>query len=261
MEKQRNIAKHALLVLFVVFYVLITTITILALFFNFGDLYFEYKTRLFTAFILEVAVVIVVLFYSFFEYRRSYDILRLPRVDSKSIHDVNVVKNSPIGADVFLNKDVDLLNSYNKSVKLNLVSEGFSTQFDPSCFVFVSNNTGYVNFRPTVEIQVEKNLLNQLNMSLSDYMDSEYVLTKEMHSIVGERQVRTSDTTALQWFRGTLESVSGVDYEAATEYIQYQKIVISNDLMGILTVSYGDEIKQKDKEVLQNLICDFGVKN
>ncbi|MCK9208024.1 MAG: hypothetical protein M0P66_13005 [Salinivirgaceae bacterium] len=260
MNNQNNLMRWILFGVFITFYVLITTFTIFALFFDLGNLSSEFKKPLFTTFIIETGIGIVTLFYSLFGLRRSANSSSLPKIESEIVNNVNVVNDTPIGADIYLNNDIDLLNSYNKSIKSRLTSEGFSTHFEPSMFVFASPDSDYKDFRPTIVIQIEKNQLNQLNMTLSDFMDSGYALTQEMNSIVGKRHVRIGNTTALQWFRCNLNKVMGLNLDSDVEFTQYQKIVISDDLMGIITISYGDETKPEDMKILQDLLQDYGVK-
>ncbi len=204
---------------------------------------------------------IITLFFSLFGLRkRSYSKVKGSSIETELINDVDIVKDSPLGTDIPLNIQVDLLGSYNGEINSLISSTDFLKQFNPSMMVFASSDNDYTEFRPNVVIQLENNPLINLNMTLSDYMDSAYSLTQEMQNIVGKRQVRIGSNMATQWFRINLSNLLGNEVKTDITYTQFQKIVITDDLMGIITISYGDETKPNDIKILQDFLNKFGIK-
>ncbi len=261
MKKQDTQMKWILFWVFIIIFVLVTLLTILALFFGLGNLSEEFHKPLFTTFIIETGIGIITLFFSLFGLRkRSYSKVKGSSIETELINDVDIVKDSPLGTDIPLNIQVDLLGSYNGEINSLISSTDFLKQFNPSMMVFASSDNDYTEFRPNVVIQLENNPLINLNMTLSDYMDSAYSLTQEMQNIVGKRQVRIGSNMATQWFRINLSNLLGNEVKTDITYTQFQKIVITDDLMGIITISYGDETKPNDIKILQDFLNKFGIK-
>lgn len=260
MEEQRKKMKWILFWVFLTIYVIVTFLTILALFFNLGNLEVGYKSSLVATFIIETGAGIITLFYSIFSLKRPDKKNVIPPFSSEIQKDVEVVDDSPLGSKIQLNKPTDILGSYNGEIKSVLISKNFSEQYNPAMMLFLSSDTDYMNFRPTVVLQLVENPLIQLNMTLADYMDSAYAMTKEMQDIVGKRQVRVGNNIATQWYRAKLTNIMGIKVDVDIVYTQFQKIVVSDDLMGIITVSYADETKPKDIKILQDLLNLFGIK-
>ncbi|MGE0569409.1 MAG: hypothetical protein AB7O73_15825 [Bacteroidia bacterium] len=181
-------------------------------------------------------------------------------IETNAKRHIDVVTDSPLNAPIKLNEQIDLLSLINDKSRPMIYSKTFTEKFSPSMLIFVSKDNTYSKFKPTVVIQIEANPLEALNMTLADYMESSYTITKEIQTMIGERQVRTGSTAATQWYRCKLTNVFGMQVETDIEYIQFQKIVVSNDLMGIITLSYTDETKPDDIKILQELLLEFGIK-
>lgn len=260
MDEQSKFMKWILFWVFISFYVIITILTIFALFFELGNLAEDYKTSLFTTFLIETGVGIITLFYSLFGLNRGNKKESIHQVNSEIVDNVEVVDDSPLGTNIELNKPVDLLGSYNGEIKSILSSKSFLENYSPNMMVFASTDDEYLEFRPNVVFHLESNPLISLNITLADYMDSSYSITKEMQSMVGKRHVRIGNSIATQWYKANLSNVMGIKINSETTYTQFQKFVVSDDLMGIVTISYGDETKSKDIQILQDLLNKFGVK-
>ena len=263
MDEQSKKMKWILFWVFIVIYIVVTILTILALFFGLGNLGENFKTPLLATFIIETGVGIITLFYSLFGLKKggtTQNAAPKPNVETEIQRNVDVVEDSPLGAEIELNKPVDLLGSYNGEINEQLSSKFFVDNYDPVMMVFRSSDGDYKEFNPNVVLQMEKNSLLELNMTLSDFMDSGYSLTSEMQHIVGKRQVRVGTNIATQWYRARLTNIMGIQVDTEIMMTQFQKIVVADDLMGIMTITYGDEAKPKDIKILQNLLNDFGIK-
>ncbi len=260
MDEQRSKMKWVLFWVFIAIYIIVTLLTILALFFDLGNLATDYKTPLFTTFIIETGVGIITLFYSLFGLSRNETKETTPQVNSEIINNVSVVDDSPLDTEIQLNKPVDLLGSYKGQINSILSSESFSEQYNPAMMMFTSTDEDYTEFRPSVVLQLLKNPLISLNTTLADYMDSSYTLTKEMQDIIGKRKIRIGTNIAIQWFRVKFSNILGIKVDSDTVCTQFQKFVVSNELMGIVTIAYGDDTKPKDIKILQDLLNEFGIK-
>ncbi|MDO5969934.1 hypothetical protein Q4Q35_08940 [Flavivirga aquimarina] len=258
-DKQSITMKWVLFWVFIIFYIVITSLTILALFFDFGNLASNFKTPLFATFIVETGVGIIMLFYSLFKLKKEPKDKPFPKIDSEIVSNLEVVNDSPLGTEISLNKPVNLLESYKSEINSLLTSNKFLKQFNPAMMVFTSKDESYNEFRPTVVLQLDKNPLIDLNMTLSDYMDSTFSLTKDMQNIVGKRQVRVGTNIATQWYKINMKNVMGIKIDTDYIFTQFQKIVVSDDFIGIITISYGDETKPKDVKILQDLFSEFGI--
>lgn len=110
---------------------------------------------------------------------------------------------------------------------------------------------------------MEKNRLVEQNMTLKQFLDSNFEQLKQVMDktfIYGERQVRLgkNGNMALQWWSFEYNDANS---DAKMEVLQYQKIVIAGDLMALVTVTYDSKRTDPDYvRVLQQLISQFGVK-
>jgi len=261
-EDQNEKMRWILFWIFIGFYVIITTLTILALFFGLGSLTEEYKRTLFTTFIIETGVGVVALFYALFGLKRAGDttVQKPAKIESEVISDVSIVTDLPYNGVIDLNKSTNLLESYNDNLRSLLNQSSFLSHFKPSMFVFVSPDPAYTTYRPSLVIQIEKNSLTELNLTLADYMDSVFAETQKLQTIVGKRYIRIGTNSATQWYQGNASRIMGMETNLELTYQQFQKVVLSDELMGIITISYSDETTPEDQKILQQLLAEFGVK-
>ncbi len=261
-EDQNEKMRWILFWIFIGLYVIITVLTILALFYGLGSLAEEYKKTLFTTFIVETGVGVVTLFYALFGLRKTSGNTVPPpaRIVTEVIHDVGLVTDLPYKGVIDLDKSTNLLESYNGNFRSLLGQNNFSAHFKPSMFVFISPDPNYTTYRPSVVIQIEKNQLTEMNMTLSDYMESVFTETQKLQSIVGKRYIRLGASSATQWYQADASRILGMDTNLKTTYQQVQKVVLSDKLMGIITISYSDETTPEDQNILQQLLAEFGVK-
>ncbi len=243
----------------IVLYVVVTTLTILSLFFGLGDLEVSFKKPLFITFIIEIGITITALFYSLFGLKKSPTQVLPKKIDTEIIRDVDVVNDSPLKTEIQLNSPVELLESYNHEIQSMLASEEFSKEFYPSMLLFTSLATDYKETTPTIVIQLLADPLPQLNMTLADYLDSAHAQTADMQNIIGKRQVRVGTTIGTQWYRAKLTNLFGKDVDLDIVYTQFQKVVVSDGRMGIVTITYGDETTPKDIKILQDVLKEFGI--
>lgn len=261
-EDQNEKMRWVLFWIFIGFYVVITSLTLLALFFGLGSLTEGYKKPLFTTFIVETGIGVTTLFYALFALKKA-PARTLPQpaaVETEVIHDVGLVTDLPYKGVIDLDKSSKLLESYNENFRTLLSQNNFTSHFKPNMLLFVSPDPNYNSFRPTVVIQIEKNQLPEINMTLADYMDSVFTETQKLQSIIGKRFIRIGVNSATQWYQSKASKIMGIETNLETTYQQVQKIVLSDELMGIITISYSDETSPEDQNVLQQLLAEFGVK-
>ncbi len=247
--------------IFIGFYIVITILTILALFFGLGSLAEEYKKTLFTTFIIETGVGVTVLFYALFGLKKGADDTNRPiqNIESDEIRDVNVVDDLPYKGKINLNESINLLDSYSDNFQSFLDNNDFRNHFKPSMYMFVSPDEKYELFRPNLVIQIGKNELTEFNITLADYMENVFSESSKMLSIVGKRYIRLGTNSATQWYKASAVKIMGVDTTSEITFQQVQKVVVSDDLMGIITISYNEDTSPKDQMILQQLIENFGI--
>lgn len=263
-EEQNEKMRWILFWIFIGFYVVITILTILALFFGLGNLTEGYKNTLFTTFIIETGVGVIALFYALFGLKKAGEKetpeVHVQTVESDEKSNVKLVEDLPYKGVLDLNKHITLPEMYADNFRSLLDKQNFAARFKPNMYVFVSPDTAYQYFRPNVVIQTAPNQLTQLNITLADYMDSVFSETQKLQSIVGKRYIRIGANTATQWYEASASRIMGLETEMNTTFQQIQKVVVTDSLMGIITISYSDETTPQDQSILQQLLEEFGVK-
>jgi len=257
-ENQNSKMRWILFWVFLGFYAIFTILTIFALFCNFGQLAESYKSILVTTFIIETGVGVITLFYSLFGLNKSSK-HNTPEIETDSKRNIEIVTDSPLGKEISLNQSVDLLTSFDENLRIIVTNIKFCERFKPCMLVLASNDEEY-EFRPNIVFQVEKNPLVELNITLADYMESGYSIIKDTQEIIGQRHVRSGSLIATQWYRVKMTNFLGLKVDSDVTYVQFQKIVVSDDLMGIITLSYSDETKPEDINLMQKILDEFGIK-
>lgn len=242
-------------------YLAITILTCFTLFADLGHLGENNKTPLTYTFIIETGVAFFALFYKLFDIKKDNPAFRqnaddIGKIDSKQ--NVEVVTDSPIGTDIPLNEPIvaDLLRPYDSAIKRLLESEGFGGGFSPNIISFASIRDYGDKFQPNVNIQIKPNVLHTVNFNLEEFVrlsnsSADSMAPQFNFKIIGDRHVRIGNNLAIQWYDAHIGD-KGV-------FTQYQKLVVTEGLIGVMTVSYDKDTLPEDILLLQSLLQGFGI--
>ncbi len=260
-EKQIEWMRWSFFGVVLVFYVIITGLTVIALFTSLVQVDPQFKKLLFGAFILETGGAFFGLYYTLFGFTAEGKREPLP---TNLIQNVDVVTESPLGIPVDLTKIVtqaSLFDSYMSMLYGYAATNDFKQYFEPSMSVFLAK--GGMNphgFTPNAVLSIERNPLGLLNQTLADYARDTFSQVDQALQITGERQARIGTDQAVTWYHFRKPLSTEDNPERTVDLLQYQKIVVAGDLMGIVTVTYGIKSDPDHIRILQQLVSQFGVK-
>jgi hypothetical protein len=256
----RKVMFLVLMIVFVVMFIL----TCLALFADFGHLGSGNKTLLTTTFVIESGVAVFALFYKLFGIKKDNPVFRSSGTDGsaakvESKQNVDVVTDSPVGVDISLNAPVaaGIFGPFDATIQTLIASEGFADRFRPATIAFISTRDYASAFGPNVNIQINQNPWGTVNLNLAEFVEKNNSVAQAAFAdsrffrITSDRHIRTGNNMAVQWYSA---QVGG-----KVDITQYQKFVISEELIGIMTISYNDDTVPEDIQLLQSLLKDFGV--
>jgi hypothetical protein len=256
--------------IFITLFVMASVLTILGLFFGVGNLSERHEDKLVLAFVIEVGVAVAALFYSLFGIKKSGESnaeAQLP--DQASIahleENVSIVtsNDAPIDKGVTINLDkpvsLDLTDSLGSYIAGSVSVKDFHQLFVPSMMQYVAK-VNFGELRPNIVLQFDQNPLPHLNMTLADYVKSNVDALRGILTLKGERQIRASFDAAVQWFSYDIAFPTEVDPDHSIAVQAFQKYVVSDDRLGILTVTYPTEGSDPEHlRCLHEFLSEFGV--
>jgi hypothetical protein len=256
--------------IFIILFVIASVLTILGLFFGIGNLSERHEDKLVLAFVIEVGVAVAALFYSLFGLKKTGEAgaaQQIPDQASEAHLEENVSlitsNDAPIDKGVTINLDkpvsLDLTDSLGSYIAGSASVKDFHKLFVPSMMQYVAK-VEFGELRPNIVLQFDLNPLPHLNMTLADYVKSNVEVLRGILSLKGERQIRASFDAAVQWFSYDIALPTENDPEHTIAVQAFQKYVVSDDRIGILTITYPTEGSDPEHlRCLHEFLSEFGV--
>ncbi len=256
--------------IFIALFVIASILTILGLFFGVGDLNERHEDKLVMAFVIEVGVAVAALFYSLFGLKKPESASTPDKVpdQAKEAHleeNVNIItsNDAPLDKNIEIHLDkpvsLDLTESLGSYIAGSASVKDFHKHFAPAMLQYVAR-VDFGEFRPNVVIQFDQNPLPHLNMTLADYVKSSVEMMKGFMGLKGERQIRASFDAAVQWYSYDIPYPLPDDPDHTIALQAFQKFVVSDDRIGILTITYPSEGNDPEHlRCLHEFLSEFGV--
>jgi hypothetical protein len=115
-------------------------------------------------------------------------------------------------------------------------------------------------FRPNVVLEIGKNPLPDLNVTLADFVKANVSALKGIFRLKETREIRAGFDVAVQWFSHDMTIPTKDDPNNVGAVQQFQKYVVSGDRLGVLTISYPAEGADPEHvRCLHELLSRFAV--
>jgi hypothetical protein len=251
---------------FISLFVIISILTILALFFEVGQIGEDDKGKLVTAFLLEVGLAVGALFYSLFKLKPpAGSTIAENLLPAEVQENVGIItsEDAPFEEDITIDlsqpTQLDTANPLASFKIGGILSQDFQKNFTPAMITYIAR-VEFGEFRPNVILTFEPNPLFHLNMTLADYVTENTKTISGILALKDARQVRSSFNAALQWYSYEMPFPTQENPDNVAQIQAFQKYVVAGEQLATLTITYQTEGTDPDHiHCLHQLLKEFGV--